>query len=104
MVLSLDKKSQIQALDRTHPGLPIKPGRCQTTTHDYKCHGTTTLFASPSVLDGTDNCTRPFGYKPHMNKFWLFWLTSTVAAAIYVALAVRQVGSPQASGSNKTAD
>ena len=47
------RKSQIQALDRTQPGLPIKPGRCQTTTHDYKRHGTTTLFAALSVLDGT---------------------------------------------------
>jgi len=53
VVLSLDEKSQIQALDRTQPGLPIKPGRCQTLTHDYKRHGTTTLFAALSVLDGT---------------------------------------------------
>ena len=47
VVLSIDEKSQIQALDRTQPGLPIKPGRCQTMTHDYKRHGTTTLFAAP---------------------------------------------------------
>src|SRR5437588_3809253 len=53
VVLSLDEKSQIQALDRTQPGLPIKPGRCQTMTHDYKRHGTTTLFAALSVLDRT---------------------------------------------------
>jgi len=69
VVLSLDEKSQIQslplartgALDRTQPGLPLKPGRCQTMTHDYKRHslrrakagGTTTLFAALSVLDGT---------------------------------------------------
>jgi transposase len=52
VVLSIDEKSQIQALDRTQPGLPIKPGRCQTMTHDYKRHGTTTLFAALSVLDG----------------------------------------------------
>jgi hypothetical protein len=52
VVLSIDEKSQIQALDRTQPGLPIKPGRCQTKTHDYKRHGTTTLFAALSVLDG----------------------------------------------------
>ena len=45
VVLSIDEKSQIQALYRTQPGLPIKPGRCQTMTHDYKRHGTTTLFA-----------------------------------------------------------
>jgi hypothetical protein len=53
VVLSIDEKSQIQALDRTQPGLPIKPGRCQSMTHDYKRHGTTTLFAALSVLDGT---------------------------------------------------
>src|SRR5215471_4812555 len=53
VVLSIDEKSQIQALDRTPPGLPIKPGRCQTLTHDYKRHGTTTLFAALSVLDGS---------------------------------------------------
>jgi hypothetical protein len=53
VVLSIDEKSQIQALDRTQPGLPIKPGRCQTMTHDYKRHGITTLFAALSVLDGT---------------------------------------------------
>jgi hypothetical protein len=47
------KRSQIQALNRTQPGLPLKPGRCQTMTHDYKRHGTTTLFAALSVLDGT---------------------------------------------------
>jgi hypothetical protein len=52
VVLSIDEKSQIQALDRTQPGLPIKSGSCQTMTHDYKRHGTTTLFAALSVLDG----------------------------------------------------
>src|SRR6478672_7235636 len=53
MVLSVDEKSQIQALDRTQPGLPLKPGRCGTMTHDYKRHGTTTLFAALNILDGT---------------------------------------------------
>jgi transposase len=53
VVLSLDEKSQIQALDRTQPGLPMKPGRLGTMTHDYKRHGTTTLFAALNVLDGT---------------------------------------------------
>jgi transposase len=53
IVLSLDEKSQIQALDRTQPGLPLKKGRCGTMTHDYKRHGTTTLFAALDVLDGT---------------------------------------------------
>ena len=51
--LSIDEKSQIQALDRTQPGLPMKPGKCGTMTHDYKRHGTTTLFAALNVLDGT---------------------------------------------------
>ena len=53
VVVSIDEKSQIQAPDRTQPGLPIKPGRCGTMTHDYKRHGTTTLFAALNVLDGT---------------------------------------------------
>jgi len=53
LVLSVDEKSQIQALDRTQPGLPIKKGRCETMTHDYKRHGTTTLFAALNMLDGT---------------------------------------------------
>lgn len=46
-------KSQIQALDRTQPGLPMKKGRCGTMTHDYVRHGTTTLFAALNVLEGT---------------------------------------------------
>lgn len=53
LVLSVDEKSQIQALDRTQPGLPMKIGRCQTMTHDYKRHGTTTLFAALNMLDGS---------------------------------------------------
>jgi transposase len=53
VVLSVDEKSQIQALDRTQPGLPMKKGRLGTMTHDYKRHGTTTLFAALNVLDGT---------------------------------------------------
>ena len=53
LVLSVDEKSQIQALDRTQPGLPIKQGRAGTMTHDYKRNGTTTLFAALNVLDGT---------------------------------------------------
>jgi transposase len=52
IVLSVDEKSQIQALDRTQPGLPLKPGRCGTMTHDYKRNGTTTLFAALNVLEG----------------------------------------------------
>ena len=53
VVLSVDEKSQIQALDRTQPGLPLKKGRAGTMTHDYKRNGTTTLFAALNVLDGT---------------------------------------------------
>jgi transposase len=53
LVLCVDEKSQIQALDRSQPGLPIKKGRCGTMTHDYKRHGTTTLFAALNVLEGT---------------------------------------------------
>jgi transposase len=52
IVLSVDEKSQIQALDRTQPGLPLKPERCGTMTHDYKRHGMTTLFAALDVLEG----------------------------------------------------
>jgi len=49
----VDEKSQIQALDRTPPGLPLKKGRAGTRTHDYRRYGTTTLFAALDVLDGT---------------------------------------------------
>ena len=51
-MLSVDEKSQIQALDRSQPGLPLKKGRAGTMTHDFKRHGTTTLFAAFNVLDG----------------------------------------------------
>ena len=53
VVFSVDEKSQIQALDRTQPGLPMKPGKNGTLTHDYKRHGTTTLFAALNVHEGT---------------------------------------------------
>ena len=52
LVLSVDEKSQVQALDRTQPGLPLKKGRAGTMTHDYKRNGTTTLFAALNVLNG----------------------------------------------------
>ncbi len=52
VVLCVDEKSQIQALDRTQPGLPLKKGRCGTFTHDYERHGTTTLFAALQVVEG----------------------------------------------------
>lgn len=53
LVLCVDEESQIQALDRTQPGLPLKKGRLGTMTHDYKRNGTTTLFAALNVLDGS---------------------------------------------------
>ena len=53
LVLSVDEKTSIQALDRSQPGLPLKKGRCATMTHDYKRHGTTTLFAALNVVEGT---------------------------------------------------
>ena len=53
LVFCVDEKSQIQALPRSQPGLPMKPGRAGTMTHDYKRHGTTTLFAALNVLEGT---------------------------------------------------
>jgi hypothetical protein len=53
LVLSVDEKSQIQALDRTQPGLPLKKGRAGTMTHDYKRNGTTTLFVALDVAAGT---------------------------------------------------
>jgi len=71
LVLCLDEKSQIQALDRTQPGLPLKKGRCGTHTHDYKRNGTTTLFAALNVLDG-----RVIGecHSRHRHQEWLRFL------------------------------
>ena len=71
LVLSLDEKSQIQALDRTQPGLPLKKGRCQTMTHDYKRHGTTTLFAALNVASGQvlGTCMQK-----HRHQEWLRFL------------------------------
>ena len=71
LVFSVDEKSQIQALDRTQPGLPIKKGRCGTMTHDYKRHGTTTLFAALDVATG-----RVIGQcmQRHRHQEWLRFL------------------------------
>jgi transposase len=71
LVLSCDEKSQIQALDRTQPGLPLKKGRCGTMTHDYKRNGTTTLFAALSTLDGKIISTC---MKRHRHQEWLKFL------------------------------
>jgi transposase len=71
LVLSVDEKSQIQALDRTQPGLPLKKGRCQTMTHDYKRNGTTTLFAALNVANG-----EVYGLcqEKHRHQEWLKFL------------------------------
>lgn len=71
LVLCCDEKSQVQALDRTQPGLPLKKGRAATMTHDYKRHGTTTLFAAMSTLDGSviSRCAQR-----HRHTEWLDFL------------------------------
>lgn len=71
LVFCVDEKSQIQALDRTQPGLPLKRGRAGTMTHDYKRHGTTTLFAALSIADGQiiGTCQQR-----HTHKEWLKFL------------------------------
>jgi len=71
LVLCVDEKSQVQALDRTQPGLPMKKGRCGTMTHDYKRNGTTCLFAALNVLDGTVIGTC---YRRHRNEEFLKFL------------------------------
>jgi len=71
LVLCCDEKSQVQALDRTQPGLPLKKGRAATMTHDYKRHGTTTLFAALSTLDGSlISCCQ----QRHRHEEWLVFL------------------------------
>src|SRR5271157_2092026 len=71
LVFCVDEKSQIQALDRTQPGLPLRKGRCGTMTHDYKRNGTTCLFAALNVLEGTviGSC-----YPRHRNEEFLRFL------------------------------
>ena len=71
LVLSCDEKSQIQALDRTQPGLPLKKGRCGTMTHDYKRNGITSLFAALNIADGTiiSDC-----HPRHRHQEWLKFL------------------------------
>jgi hypothetical protein len=71
LVLSLDEKGQIQALDRTQPGLPMKKGRAHTMTHDYKRHGTTTLFAARNTLDGS---VMAACMERHRHQEWLKFL------------------------------
>ena len=71
IVLSCDEKSQMQALDRTQPGLPMKKGRCGTMTHDYKRHGTTTLFAALNTRNGSviETCL-----PKHRHQEWIRFL------------------------------
>jgi len=71
IVFSCDEKSQIQALDRTQPSLPMKPGRCGTMTHDYKRGGTTSLFAAMNVVNGSiiSQC-----HKQHRHQEWIKFL------------------------------
>src|SRR5450756_3260667 len=71
VVISVDEKCQIQALDRTQPGLPWKKGRCGTMTHDYKRHGTTTLFTAMNTQNGTviDVCM-----PTHNHQDWIRFL------------------------------
>src|SRR5215213_6609291 len=78
VVLSLDEKSRIQALDRTQPGLPLKTGKCGTMTHDYKRNGTTALFAALNVLNGTvlGRCMQR-----HRHQEFLRFLNAVEAAA-----------------------
>ena len=71
LVLCCDEKSQVQALDRTQPGLPLKKGRAGTMTHDYKRHGTTTLFAALNTFDGSViSCCQ----QRHRHEEWLTFL------------------------------
>jgi hypothetical protein len=72
VVLGIDEKSQIQALDRTQPGLPMKKGRCATMTHDYKRNGTTTLFAALDIERGI---------YPARSRRWRRWRAKTIALA-----------------------
>ena len=71
LVLCCDEKSQVQALDRSQPGLPMKKGRAGTMTHDYKRHGTTTLFAALNMLDGSVISTCE---QRHRHQEWLTFL------------------------------
>ena len=70
-VVSVDEKPQVHALDRTHPGVPMKNGRCGPLTHDYKPHRTTGLFAARTALDGTVSGTC---YPRHRHEEWLTFL------------------------------
>jgi len=92
VVLCVDEKSQIQALDRTQPGLPLKKGRCGTMTHDYKRNGTTTLFAALNALEGTVIGTC---YPRHRNlefRKFLKHIDETIPAGLDVHLILDNYG------------
>jgi len=102
LLLCVDEKSQIQALQRTQPGLPLKKGRCGTMTHDYKRHGTTTLFAARSTRDGSvvSRCAQR-----HRHVEWLDFLgqidceTSITSICIWSVITTRRTSiSRSASG------
>ncbi len=88
VVISIDEKSQIKALDRTQPGLPLKPSKCATMIHGYKRNGTTTLCAALNVLDGTvvGRCI-----KRHRHQAFIKFL-NTVERRVYPCLIVSDNG------------
>ncbi len=97
IVVCVDEKSQIQALDRTAPILPLRPGMPEKQTHDYVRHGTTTLFAALEVATGqvTDAC-----YPRHRNEEFLRFLKQVAKAypRRKLHVVVRQLRHPQAPG------
>ena len=96
VVLSVDEKSQIQALDRTQPGLPMKKGRAGTMTHDYKRNGTTTLFAALNVLDGSviGQCMQRHRHQEFIR--FLNRIERDVPAGKLIHVDLRQLRHPQA--------
>jgi hypothetical protein len=86
----VDEKSQIQTLDRTQPGLPMKKGRCGTMTHDYKRHGTTTLFAALNILEGTVIAWRVIAIKSSC-CFCVGWIESSLHIWICISSSITTV-------------
>ena len=85
IVLSVDEKSQIQALDRTQPGLPTKKGRLGTMTHDYKRNGTTTLFAALNVLDRSNRSTQHVSTVGSFRRYALGFYLATAQQAAFIS-------------------
>jgi len=86
IVLSVDEKSQIQALDRTQPMLPLRPGLPERQTHDYKRHGTTTLFAALNVLEGTvsGNVSHDTGIR-NFSVFWSGSISPSIRISTFIS-------------------